>query len=186
MGERRQHVRALDGLRGAAVLGVLAFHLAALDGGDRRGLPAGGRLGVDTFFTLSGFLITSLLLAEVGERGAVDLKGFWRRRIRRLQPAALVAVTAIVATAAWWSPAGTATSVRDQAFAALGAVANWQALFAHHAYAAGGSPSGFEHFWSLAVEEQFYLVWPLVLAGVARLGGGRRAVLRIALGGTAM
>ncbi|MCU1487584.1 MAG: acyltransferase 3 [Actinomycetia bacterium] len=180
------HLRALDGLRGAAVLGVVAFHLAALDGGDRRGVLAGGWLGVDTFFTLSGYLITSLLLAEMADHGRVDLRAFWRRRVRRLQPAALVAITAVVATAAWWSPAGTATSVRDQAFAALGAVANWQALLAHHAYAAGGSPSAFEHFWSLAVEEQFYLVWPLLLMGLARLGLGRRAVLRVAIGGTAV
>jgi peptidoglycan/LPS O-acetylase OafA/YrhL len=181
MGERTAHVRALDGLRGAAVLGVVAFHLADLDGGDRRGLLPGGWLGVDTFFTLSGFLITSLLLAEVADRGGIDLRGFWRRRVRRLQPAALLTVTVIVATAAWWSPAGTARSVRDQAFAALGAVANWQALFAHHSYAAGSNPSAFEHFWSLAVEEQFYLVWPLVVFALARLGWGRRAVLRTAV-----
>src|SRR3954451_592361 len=125
MGERKQHVRALDGLRGAAVLGVLAFHLAALDGGDRRGILGGGWLGVDTFFTLSGYLITSLLLAEATASGRIDLRAFWRRRVRRLQPAALVAVVAVVATAYWWAPAGSATSVRDQAFAALGAISNW-------------------------------------------------------------
>ena len=178
-------MRALDGLRGAAVLGVLGFHLATLDGGDRAGVLPGGWLGVDAFFTLSGYLITSLLLAEMGTTGRVDLRAFWRRRLRRLQPAALVAIVGIAATAAWWSVAGTGDAVRREALAALAGVANWQALWAEQSYAAGGNPSGFEHFWSLAVEEQFYLVWPALLAVVALLGGRRRAVLALALAGTA-
>jgi peptidoglycan/LPS O-acetylase OafA/YrhL len=161
------HVPALDGLRGAAVLGVVAFHLAPLEHGDRRGLLGGGWLGVDVFFTLSGYLITALLLAELAERGAVDLKAFWRRRIRRLQPAALVTVGVIALTALWWAPAGTASSVRGEALSALGGVANWHALWTDRPYAAGADPSGFEHFWSLAVEEQFYLVWPVALTALA-------------------
>jgi peptidoglycan/LPS O-acetylase OafA/YrhL len=153
------YVPALDGLRGAAVVAVVAFHFGWLPG---------GWLGVDAFFTLSGFLITSLLLAEAAAGdGRVDLRGFWRRRVRRLQPAALVAVAAIVATAPWWAPAGTGASVWREALASLGSVANWQALRAHHPYAAGSAPSAFEHFWSLAIEEQFYVVWPLVLFGLA-------------------
>ena len=160
------HAPALDGLRGLAVLGVVAFHLATLEHGDRRGLLGGGWLGVDVFFTLSGYLITSLLLTELSREGRIDLRAFWRRRVRRLQPAALVAVAAIVLTSPWWSPAGTASSVKGEALSALGGVANWHALWSHHPYAAGANPSAFEHFWSLAVEEQFYLVWPVALTGI--------------------
>ena len=153
---RHSYAPGLDGLRGLAVLGVVLFHLASLDGGDRRGVLGGGWLGVDVFFTLSGYLITSLLLAELEQRGSIDLVAFWRRRIRRLQPAALVAVGGIVAAAVWWAPAGTAASVRGEALSALTGVANWHALWAHRPYAAGANPSAFEHFWSLAVEEQFW------------------------------
>jgi peptidoglycan/LPS O-acetylase OafA/YrhL len=172
------HVPALDGLRGAAVVAVVAFHFGWLPG---------GWLGVDAFFTLSGFLITSLLLAEAEAAGdgRIDLRAFWRRRVRRLQPAALVAVAAIVATAPWWAPAGTGGSVWREALAALGSVANWQALWAHHPYAAGTAPSAFEHFWSLAVEEQFYVVWPLVLFALARWRRcDRRTVALVAAAGT--
>ena len=180
------YVAALDGLRGASVLGVIAFHLASLE--HRQGPVSGGWLGVDVFFTLSGYLITSLLLAELTGRGHIDLAGFWRRRVRRLQPAALVAITVIVLTAVWWSPGGTADSVRTQALSAMGGVANWHQLWAHRPYAAGTSPSGFEHFWSLAVEEQFYVVWPLVLTAIGLLLRRhperiRRTVLVVAVGG---
>jgi peptidoglycan/LPS O-acetylase OafA/YrhL len=174
------YVPALDGLRGAAVVAVVAFHFGWLPG---------GWLGVDAFFTLSGFLITSLLLAEAGAAGdgRFDLRAFWRRRVRRLQPAALVAVAAIVATAPWWAPAGTGASVWREALAALGSVANWQALWAHHPYAAASAPSAFEHFWSLAIEEQFYVVWPLVLFGLAvSRRCDRRTVALVAGAGTVL
>ena len=172
------YVPALDGLRGAAVVAVVAFHFGWLPG---------GWLGVDAFFTLSGFLITSLLLAEAGAAGdgRIDLRSFWRRRVRRLQPAALVAVAAIVATAPWWAPPGTGASVWREALAALGSVANWQALWARHPYAAGSAPSAFEHFWSLAIEEQFYVVWPLVLVALAAWRRcDRRTVAIVAGAGT--
>jgi peptidoglycan/LPS O-acetylase OafA/YrhL len=183
-----RHVDALDGLRGVAVLGVLAFHLASLD--HEQGPLSAGWLGVDVFFTLSGFLITSLLLRELHQGGRIDLRAFWRRRIRRLQPAALVAIAVIVLTAVWWAPGGTGGSVRAQALSALGGVANWHQLWADRPYAAGANPSGFEHFWSLAVEEQFYLLWPLAIAGVGlalrrRPDRVRLAVFLLAAGGTA-
>jgi len=128
------HVAALDGLRGAAVVGVIVFHLASLQ--HAQGPLSGGWLGVDVFFTLSGYLITSPLLAELGQCGRLDLVGFWRRRVRRLQPAALVAITVIVVTAVWWSPGGTADSVRGQALTAITGLANWHQLWAHRPYAA--------------------------------------------------
>ena len=149
--------RALDGLRGLAVAAVVAFHLSRLDG---------GWLGVDAFFTLSGFLITSLLLAEIDTHGRLSVRRFWRRRIRRLQPASLVCITAVVATAWWWAPAGTGLALRGDALSALASVANWHLLWSHQPYAAGGQPSALEHFWSLAIEEQFYLVWPLALVAI--------------------
>jgi peptidoglycan/LPS O-acetylase OafA/YrhL len=157
-GEARR-VGALDGLRGIAVAAVVVFHLGRL---------SGGWLGVDAFFTLSGYLITALLLAEAG-RGAINVRRFWRRRIRRLQPAALVVIATIVATAPWWARPGTGRAVRGDALASLFSVANWHMLWSHQPYAAGGTPSAFEHFWSLAIEEQFYVVWPLVVVGVIAL-----------------
>ena len=175
MAPGRRHLDALDGVRGLAVAGVLAFHLDGL-------LPAGW-LGVDAFFTLSGYLITSLLLAEVAGGGRIDLRAFWRRRIRRLQPAALVAVAVVVVSAGWWAAAGTAASVRGEAVSGLAGVANWHALWSERPYAAGGDPSAFEHLWSLAVEEQFYVVWPLVVAGVAVIARRRaRATVGVVAG----
>jgi peptidoglycan/LPS O-acetylase OafA/YrhL len=167
-------VPAFDGLRGLAVLAVVAFHLRPFGDVRTTGAFSGGWLGVDAFFTLSGYLITSLLLAELQTTGTVRLRSFWRRRIRRLQPAALIVIAATVATARWWSPPGTGGSVRSEAFAAMASIANWQALWADRPYAAGASPSAFEHFWSLAIEEQFYVAWPVVLAAIAFLVHRRR------------
>jgi peptidoglycan/LPS O-acetylase OafA/YrhL len=159
-------VGSLDGLRALAVAAVFAFHLDWI---------GGGWLGVDTFFTLSGFLITSLLLAEVGREGGLGLRRFWRRRIRRLQPASLVCIAAVVATASWWSPAGTGTAVRRESLSALFSIENWYMLWENRPYAAGGSPSAFEHFWSLAIEEQFYVLWPLAIALIVGLVARHRA-----------
>src|SRR3954469_8784268 len=153
-------VDALDGLRALAVAAVFAFHLDWI---------SGGWLGVDTFFTLSGFLITSLLLAEIGRTGKVSLGQFWRRRIRRLQPSSLVCIAAVVATAGWWSAAGTGTAVRRESLSALFSIENWYMLWENRPYAAGGSPSAFEHFWSLAIEEQFYVLWPVAVAVIVAL-----------------
>jgi len=153
---RLAHQPALDGLRGAAVAAVLLYHGGHL---------TGGFLGVDAFFVLSGFLITSLLLTEVSSHGRIALRAFWSRRARRLLPA-LACVLGAVAFYAWFlaRPDELAT-IRGDALATIGYVANWRAIFTSRDYwAIFRAPSPLDHTWSLAIEEQFYLVWPLLVA----------------------
>jgi peptidoglycan/LPS O-acetylase OafA/YrhL len=153
---RLRHQPALDGLRGAAVAGVLLFHGGHL---------AGGFLGVDAFFVLSGFLITSLLLAETQSSGRIALGAFWARRARRLLPA-LALVLLAVALYSWFlaRPEELAT-IRGDALSTVGYVANWRAIASSRDYwALFRAPSPLDHTWSLAIEEQFYLVWPVVVA----------------------
>ncbi len=147
------HLPALDGLRGLAVMAVLCFH------GDWR-WAAGGFLGVSTFFTLSGYLITARLVHDFADTGTVDLKRFWQRRIRRLLPAAVTTVAVVVLLAATM-----ATTFRDNlagdVIGALTNLANWRFWAAGRSYASlFATPSPLLHFWSLAIEEQFYLVFP--------------------------
>ncbi len=161
------HLPGLDGLRGLAVIGVLLFHGGFTWAG-------GGYLGVSTFFTLSGFLITNLLVREFDARHTIGLARFWTRRFRRLLPAALLAIALIGVL--WWrvgSPEQLADLHGDMN-AALGYVANWRFLSAGTSYAdLFSAPSPLQHFWSLAIEEQFYLVFPLVVIAVMKLGGRR-------------
>jgi len=159
-------IAALDGVRAIAVALVLADH---------GGIPgmSGGFLGVDVFFVLSGFLITSLLLDEVGRTGRIGLKGFWIRRARRLLPALIVMVLAVVAARELFAAEATA-NLRDEAVAALFWMSNWLFVAQHTDYfSQGAPPSPLQHTWSLAVEEQYYLLWPLmvtaVVAGLAAL-----------------
>jgi peptidoglycan/LPS O-acetylase OafA/YrhL len=169
------YLPALDGLRALAVGAVVAYHL---------GLPwaPGGFLGVDLFFVLSGFLITGILTAERERRGAVDLGRFYSRRARRLLPALLVL---LVVVSVWVGVAGgdvDRVGFRGDVWAALGYVANWRFVFSHQGYFAQFSaPSPVRHLWSLAIEEQYYLVWPLVLAGLLGVARGSR---RVAAGAT--
>jgi Predicted acyltransferases len=161
---RLPHRRALDGVRGVAVIAVLLFHANKL---------AGGYLGVDLFFVLSGYLITSLLLAEVHAKGRVHLLGFWARRARRLLPALFLVLAFVGLYAAVVAEPSELHRIRVDAFATLAYVANWRFVFGHFDYfALFASPSPLDHTWSLAIEEQFYLVWPLAFAGL--LGWGRR------------
>ena len=156
---RMQHQPALDGLRGAAVAGVLLFHAGHL---------RGGYLGVDVFFVLSGFLITSLLLAEGARTGTVALGAFWARRARRLLPALLAVLAFVAVYSLVVASAAERTTIRGDGLATLGYVANWRAIFSGTDYwALFRSPSPLEHTWSLAIEEQFYLVWPLLLVAIA-------------------
>ncbi|AQA06193.1 hypothetical protein BVC93_06615 [Mycobacterium sp. MS1601] len=159
---RRQgrNIAALDGIRAIAVLLVLAEH------GGLPGVP-GGFLGVDVFFVLSGFLITSLLLDELGRTGRVSLRDFWIRRFKRLLPALLVVVAAVLAVRSLFPP-DAITGLRDDAVAAFLWAANWAFVAQGTDYFSEGSPpSPLQHMWSLGVEEQFYLVWPLLIVAVA-------------------
>jgi peptidoglycan/LPS O-acetylase OafA/YrhL len=177
---RLRHVPALDGLRGIAVAVVVVFHLERL---------RGGFLGVDLFFVLSGYLITSLLLAEYGGRDRIDLGRFWSRRARRLLPALFLLMVGVVALLALATDAGQRPLFRWEALATLGYVANWQAMGDDVGYwDMFTQPSPLDHMWSLAIEEQFYLVWPLLAVGLLALarrigrGGARVVFVAAALG----
>ena len=161
-----RHEPALDGLRGAAVAMVVLFHLGHLPG---------GFLGVDLFFVLSGFLITSLLVTERTGTGGIALGRFWARRARRLLPALFVVLLAVALLIATLTPAGDRPTFRGDALATLGYAANWQAMLDEAGYwDMFMQPSPLDHMWSLAIEEQFYVVWPLAVAGLLALAGRRR------------
>ncbi len=169
------YLPGLDGLRALAVTGVLLYHA------DLPWIP-GGFLGVDVFFVLSGFLITSLLLEEFARRGGIDFAQFYLRRARRLLPA-LFAVLVVVAVGAAFIWRDAAPGVRTDVPAAFFYVTNWWYIVADQSYfEAIGRPALLQHLWSLAVEEQFYFVWP-VLAFLAMRWHGRRGVLIVAATG---
>ena len=150
----RGHLAGLDGLRALAIGAVMLFHL------DPDWLP-GGFLGVDIFFVISGFLITTLLVRERERDGSIDLRGFWTRRARRLLPALLVVVPACILIARTVE-ADLLVGIRRQALGALTFSTNWLEIANGSDYFHSTSPQLFMNFWSLAVEEQFYLAWPLV------------------------
>jgi len=169
--ERLTHQPGLDGLRGLAVLAILCFH-------GNFGWMVGGWLGVSLFFTLSGFLITSLMLTERNTTGSVSLRSFWSRRFRRLLPVAWVTLAVVLGVVWWIGTAAQAASARGDILASLAQVANWRFLIAGQSYAAlFRSPSPVLHFWSLAIEEQFYLLFPMVVAGLLAVTRGSRRLL---------
>lgn len=173
----------LDGLRAICLFAVLLFH------SDFAGV-SGGFLGVSTFFTLSGFLIASLLLAEERETGTVSLKAFWERRLRRLAPAALLGVAGVVATAPFWLAETQRPRLAADAIAAVLYLVNWRFVQAEYAYELiFVDPSPLQHFWSLAIEAQFYLFFPLVVGFVLRqtasvrvLAGVVTALIAVSIG----
>ena len=171
---RLSHLTGLDGLRAIAVLAVLAYH-AGFD------QAQGGFLGVEVFFVISGYLITALLLAEHRRIGRIDPVRFWFRRARRLLPALFVLLAGTLAFAMVVVPQEIAR-LRPDALAALAYVTNWHLIAGDQSYFETiGRPSLFMHLWSLAIEEQFYLLWPLALA--ALLAAGRRAGLALTVAG---
>lgn len=167
-GTRLPYLPALDGLRGVAVLAVLVYHAGFA-------WAVGGYLGVSTFFTLSGYLITALLLEEWRRHGRIDLKRFWIRRLRRLLPASLLALGLIVVLAATVAHPSQLDGLRADLVAALTDVANWRFVLADESYAdVLTGPSLVLHFWSLAIEEQFYLLFPLLAVGLLAITRGSR------------
>ncbi|MGW7020204.1 acyltransferase family protein [Streptomyces decoyicus] len=170
-GQDRAHIAPLDGLRGVAVLAVLLFHAGHL---------GGGFLGVDLFFVLSGFLITGLLLKEATHTGKINLIGFWGRRARRLLPALTVmGVGTLLLTWAFGSPAQLGFALDDAPWVAAQAT-NWHFISEHIGYWNAAGSRVYSHLWSIAVEWQFYLVWPLVVAVLARGRSGSRRLTAVA------
>lgn len=162
-----KHIPGLDGLRGLAVAAVVLFHGGYLNG---------GYLGVDLFFVLSGFLITSLLVLEVSATSSIGMVRFWGRRAKRLLPALGVMLVGVALYAAVVADAGELHRIRWDGVATLFYVANWREIFTKADYwSLYSAPSPLMHTWSLAIEEQFYLVWPLVLGSVIWLVHRRRA-----------
>lgn len=167
------YIPGLDGVRALAVIGVLLFH------GGNPWLP-GGFLGVDVFFVLSGFLISTILLQQLQWRGRIDFGAFYRGRARRLLPA-LIAVLALSAVLVATIARDGASQFREHVVPSLFFFANWSFIFDDQSYfEAVGRPSVLQHLWSLAVEEQFYLLWPLLLLFLFRRGG-RPGVARTAM-----
>jgi peptidoglycan/LPS O-acetylase OafA/YrhL len=176
-GQARRHIPALDGLRGAAVAAVLLFHAGHL---------TGGWLGVDLFFVLSGFLITSLLLTERARRDRISLSAFWARRGRRLLPALFLVLIGVGVYAVVWAAPRELAQIRSDGLATLGYVANWHQIGQGHSYwDLFRAPSPLEHTWSLAIEEQFYLVWPIVVVALLAWRRAPRRVLVVASVGVA-
>jgi peptidoglycan/LPS O-acetylase OafA/YrhL len=157
-------VPALDGLRAIAVTGVMLYHGGAP-------LAGGGFLGVNVFFVLSGFLITSLLLGEWTKRLTIRLGQFWTRRARRLLPALLLMLVGVAIYAKVFATPGEFANLRLDSLSTLFYVANWHFIFAGANYfSQTAQPSPVSHMWSLAIEEQFYIVWPPVALVLLHLG----------------
>ena len=163
----------LDGVRALAIALVLCYHGGA-------SLVPGGFVGVDTFFVLSGFLITSILVREHGATGRIALGAFWARRARRLLPA-LIVMTGVVLLWAHFFARGVYPDLGADALSVLFYFANWHFSTAASYVNLGSAPSPFLHAWSLAIEEQFYLVWPLLVLGAFKLGLSRAKLFVLTL-----
>ena len=162
MGKKRRYITGLDGIRAIAVIMVLAYHL-------KLALFKSGFLGVTVFFVLSGYLITGILISEVEEEGTIDLKNFWLRRIRRLVPAVMSMAVVIIFVSAVVNRVIFTKGCKDFLASVLG-FNNWWQIFNKVSYfEAAGVPSPFTHCWPLAIETQFYLIYPLILLGIYKL-----------------
>ena len=173
-GAKTRYIPALDGLRAFAVLSVIAYHF-----GFR--WASGGLLGVTVFFVLSGYLITSLLLAEFVHTKTIDLKAFWMRRVKRLIPAIVFLIVGVVALCSVFNH-DLLTKMRPDVPPALFFYSNWWYIFRDVSYfELVGAPSPLTHFWSLAIEEQFYLIWPPLLFLLFTRKVRKRVVVRVIL-----
>lgn len=175
-GQKHFRLRGLDGLRAIAVVAVVVYHLWP------SALP-GGLIGVDLFFVISGYLITALLLREAAYTGKMHLPQFWMRRLRRLVPAMVLCV--IVCTSLALAIGGDAlVSMPRQVLSALTYTSNWASLLGDNDYFAQNSPEIFTNFWSLALEEQFYLAWPVILVTTCMLvfSWKKRTLVPVVLG----
>ena len=166
MGKKRRYITGLDGIRAIAIIMVLSYHL-------KLSLFKSGFLGVTVFFVLSGYLITGILISEVEEEGRIDLKNFWLRRIRRLVPAVMSMAVVIIFVSAVVNRVIFTKGCKDFLASVLG-FNNWWQIFNKVSYfEAAGVPSPFTHCWSLAIETQFYLIYPLILLGIYKLAKSR-------------
>ncbi|MDO8391698.1 MAG: acyltransferase [Actinomycetota bacterium] len=174
------YVPALDGVRALAVVAVICFHAGF-------GGVTGGFIGVSVFFTLSGFLITSLLITEHLHSGGISLKGFYSRRLRRLMPASYLCIALVLLSLPFWDESQR-RSLPGDALAAVLNVANWRSAFSTVSYQEllNTVPSPLAHFWSLAIEEQCYLVLPLIVAVALRRGRSTLAVTAMVLLGASV
>ena len=161
-----QYIPAIDGLRAVAVIAVILYHLGI------SWIP-GGFLGVDLFFVISGYVITRLLLDSIQERGGLDLRDFYMARIRRLLPPLLFMIVVTSIVVGIWAPDTTKKFLTDAPFSIFGGM-NWWLVFNQQDYfESSGRPPLLQHTWSLAVEAQFYLLWPLILLVVLKYFGKR-------------
>ncbi len=177
----KARISALDGLRALALLIIMGYHFGV-------GWLQGGFFSLDIFYVLSGYLITGLLLSEYARKGRIVLSAFWLRRARRLLPALLIVLVAVTVMVRFAEPAGLYPDFRMSALSALFYFSNWWQIAASSNYfVATGAVSPLTHTWSLAVEEQFYLVWPLVTLAVLHLSRtiarGVRALLVVSVAG---
>jgi peptidoglycan/LPS O-acetylase OafA/YrhL len=161
-----QYIPAIDGLRAVAVIAVILYHLGI------SWIP-GGFLGVDLFFVISGYVITRLLLDSIQERGGLDLRDFYMARIRRLLPPLIFMIVVTSIVVGIWAPDTTKKFLTDAPFSIFGGM-NWWLVFNEQDYfESSGRPPLLQHTWSLAVEAQFYLLWPLILLVVLKYFGKR-------------
>ena len=169
------HIPAIDGLRAFAVLSVIFFHFGFSN--------FGGFIGVDVFFVISGFLITGLLIRDVEVHQSVPLVNFWVRRVRRLIPAVLFMVITVVVCSFIFASLTVRLNLRIDTLSTLAYVANWHFINTASYFASDGTVSPLLHMWSLAVEEQFYIIWPLVILLISKLvKKNSRGILWVSVG----
>ena len=175
VGTQLSYMPALDGIRAVSILGIMANHGGFV-------WADGGVISVNVFFVLSGFLITLLLMKEWVRSGTIRLRAFWARRARRLLPALFVLLGGIGLYLLWFAPDGTQTSVRGDGLATLFYVANWHEILTDQSYfnqISAASP--LLHTWTLAIEEQFYVVWPIVVIAILKLTRSTRVLFAVAV-----